>query len=125
MGGDIGAGVNGVNSANGTKGPATYPSHPLGPLSGVEITQSSRLVTESWPEGTLFQFKSVKLREPAKKELVPYLTAERAGGSLPSIDRRSDVLYYIRNTVSQILDIPRLFNMLSYFRINSTRPSST
>lgn len=84
---------------NGTK-KSTVPTHPLGPLTGDEISRSSRLVAQSWPEGTQFRFKSIKLREPPKAELFPYLEAEWAGKELPVIDRLSDVVYYIKNTVT-------------------------
>lgn len=88
-----------TNGVNGIK-KAKVPTHPLGPLTGDEISRSSRLVAQSWPQGTQFRFKSIKLREPTKTELVPYLEAERAGRELPAIERLSDVVYYIKNTVS-------------------------
>lgn len=75
-------------------------SHPLGPLSGAEISQSSALIKSQWPEGTKFQFKIVTLLEPPKTELVPYLAAEKAGQTPKPIDRKSQVVYYLRNTVS-------------------------
>lgn len=96
-GADTDAGVNGATRAD--KRAPSSPPHPLGPLSADEITGSSHLIAQSWPQGTLLLFKSLKLREPPKTKLVPYLAAERAGASLPAIDRRSDVLYYIKNTV--------------------------
>lgn len=75
------------------------PTHPLGPLTAAEITASTDFVRKSWPAETLFQFKVVTLKEPAKAELVPYLTAERAGTTpLPVIARRVFLAYYIRNT---------------------------
>lgn len=75
-------------------------SHPLGPLTAAEITQSSSLIQAQWPEGTRFQFKVITLLEPLKAELVPYLDAEKAGQSPKPIDRKSQVVYYLRNTVS-------------------------
>ncbi|KLU85592.1 copper amine oxidase 1 [Magnaporthiopsis poae ATCC 64411] len=78
--------------------PPACQAHPLGPLSGDEISRSSSLIRAAWPEGTKFQFKVVTLLEPAKAELMPYLVAERNGQSPSSIDRRSFVVYYIRNT---------------------------
>ncbi len=75
-------------------------SHPLGPLSGSEITRSSALIRGAWPAGTLFQFKVVTLLEPAKAAVVPYLAAQRKGETpAESIDRRAFVVYYIKNTV--------------------------
>lgn len=76
------------------------PSHPLGPLSASEITQSSDLIRSAWPENAGLYFKVITLREPAKKELVPYLAAERAGEAVPSIDRRAFVVYSLKGTAS-------------------------
>lgn len=76
------------------------PSHPLGPLTASEISKSSDLIRAQWPEGTKFQFKVVTLLEPPKAELAPYLQAERASRSIKPIDRKSQVVYYLRNTVS-------------------------
>ncbi|KAJ9145330.1 Amine oxidase [Pleurostoma richardsiae] len=87
-----------TNGATGTGKPAAYPAHPLGPLTGEEISQSSKLIKSQWPEGTLFQFKVITLQEPPKAELVPYLAAERAGEKPKDIDRKSFVVYYIKNT---------------------------
>lgn len=74
--------------------------HPIGQLTASEITESVKLIKSSWPAGTDIQFKAVTLEEPKKAELAPYLVAERKGDTLPVIERRSFVLYYIRNTVS-------------------------
>ncbi|CAG8961280.1 hypothetical protein HYFRA_00013559 [Hymenoscyphus fraxineus] len=73
--------------------------HPLGPLTASEITESSRLIKSLWPENTALQFKGITLQEPRKAELSPYLKAEHSSGqSTPTIDRRSFVVYYLRNT---------------------------
>ncbi|KAK3689665.1 copper amine oxidase [Podospora appendiculata] len=85
-------------STSATSSPPPYQPHPLGPLSAAEITQSSRLVKAAWPAGTDCHFKVITLLEPAKAELVPYLTAERIGQSPRDINRRAFVVYYIRNT---------------------------
>ncbi|KUI59977.1 Copper amine oxidase 1 [Cytospora mali] len=84
-------------SVNGTD-KKSITSHPLGPLTAAEITQSSDLIKAQWPEGTKFQFKVVTLLEPLKDELVPYLDAEKAGQSPKPIERKSQVVYYLRNT---------------------------
>lgn len=73
--------------------------HPLGPLTASEITESARLIKGSWPSKTDVHFKSITLQEPKKSELVPFLTAEHSGQRTPTIERKSFVLYYIRNTV--------------------------
>ena len=74
--------------------------HPIGPLTANEITRSVSLLKASWPSETDFHFKAVTLLEPAKAELLPYFQAERSGAAPAKIDRKSFVLYYIRNTVS-------------------------
>lgn len=89
---------------NGVRAKKPAPVHPLGPLSPEEISRSSQLLAQSWPEGTLFRFKSIVLREPTKAELLPYLDAEWSGKEPPSIDRLSDVVYYIKNTVCLLLN---------------------
>jgi Cu2+-containing amine oxidase len=89
-----------TTATDGAKAPPAYRSHPLGPLSADEITLGSSLLTNFWPAGTDVHFKAVTLLEPAKAELIPYLTAERAGQPKPDIDRRAFVLYYLRGTVS-------------------------
>jgi primary-amine oxidase len=74
--------------------------HPLGPLTAAEISESARLIKGLWPSNTDIQFKSITLREPNKADLTPFLAAEHAGQPTPNIERRSFVVYYIRNTVS-------------------------
>ncbi|PSS08945.1 hypothetical protein M430DRAFT_37100 [Amorphotheca resinae ATCC 22711] len=72
--------------------------HPLGPLTAAEISESARLIKGLWPSNTDIQFKSITLREPNKADLTPFLAAEHAGQPTPNIERRSFVVYYIRNT---------------------------
>jgi Cu2+-containing amine oxidase len=74
--------------------------HPLGPLTASEITESASLIKGLWPTNTNIQFKSITLQEPSKADLVPFLAAEHAGQQTPSVERRSFVIYYLRNTVS-------------------------
>lgn len=86
---------------------ALLPSHPLGPVTKAEISQSSALIRAQWPAGTLFQFKIITLLEPPKAQLVPWLDAVKAGKKPSPLDRKSTVIYYLRNTVSQNpLDTP-------------------
>jgi primary-amine oxidase len=74
--------------------------HPLGPLTAAEITESARLIKAFWPSNTDIHFKSITLQEPNKADLVPFLAAEHSGRPTPTVERKSFVLYYIRNTVS-------------------------
>lgn len=76
------------------------PNHPLGPLTAGEISESAKIIKSIWPENTNIQFKAITLQEPNKADLVPFLAAERARKSTPTIERRSFVVYYLRNTVS-------------------------
>jgi len=73
-------------------------AHPLCPLSSSEISLCAELIKAEWPEKVDLRFKVVTLEEPTKKTLVPYLEAEHTGKSLPNIERRAFVAYYLRNT---------------------------
>ncbi|EPE34296.1 Amine oxidase catalytic [Glarea lozoyensis ATCC 20868] len=74
------------------------PQHPLGPLTASEIKESSRLIKSAWPSDVNIQFKSITLQEPQKAELLHFLAAEHSGQATPTIERRSFVVYYLRNT---------------------------
>lgn len=74
--------------------------HPIGPLTAQEIAQSAALLRAFWPANTNLQFKTITLLEPPKAQLLPYLVAERAGQTPAPIERKSFLIYYIRNTVS-------------------------
>lgn len=88
-----------TTTTNGTHNKMAPLSHPLGPVTKDEISQSSALIRAQWPEGTEFQFKIVTLLEPPKAELVPYLDALKAGQTPKPLDRKTTVIYYLRNTV--------------------------
>ena len=75
--------------------------HPLGPLTPLEISESASLITALWPTNTSIQFKTITLYEPSKTYLTPFLIAERSGKPRPVVERKSFVVYYIRNTVSK------------------------
>ena len=81
--------------------------HPLCPLTSSEISLCADLIRAQWPLNVDLRFKVVTLEEPSKKSLVPYLEAEHGGKTVPSIDRRAFVAYYLRNTVSETLQIRR------------------
>ncbi len=103
--------------------------HPLGPLTAAEISESSRLLRSVWPGNTNLQFKAITLLEPPKAELLPYLDAEHKGKPVPTLARKSFVVYYIRNTVRSrdLRSIYMACNILTggHCRINSTRQSLT
>lgn len=73
--------------------------HPLGPLTADEIRESARLIKGLWPSNIDLQFKSITLQEPNKAELIPFLAAEHSSQQTPAIERRSFIVYYLRNTV--------------------------
>ena len=74
--------------------------HPLAPLSSPEITTCVHLVRGRSPQGTSLRFKAITLLEPEKKDVIPYLAAEREGKCPPHIARKAFVVYYITNTVT-------------------------
>lgn len=83
----------------GTPIPApAVPSHPLGPVTAVEITKSGEILQASWPTGTKLHYKAITLSEPPKSVLAPYLAAERAGEKPAPLDRKTLVIYYLKGT---------------------------
>ena len=88
----------------GRKGGTQALQHPIAPLTSSEIRESSSLIRECWPANTDVHFKTVTLQEPIKAELLPYLEAGRKGRKATPIERRSLVVYYIRNTVRKIIN---------------------
>lgn len=80
-------------------------THPLAPVNAAEIKQAVSYVRAQWPADTDLHFKCITLQEPAKKEVVPYLEAEASGTTVPQIDRRVLVTYYIRRTVRECLTL--------------------
>ena len=74
-------------------------AHPICALGPEEITYTAELIRSVWPENTDLRFKTITIEEPPKAQLLPYFEAERAGKSLPHIDRKAFTAYYIRNTV--------------------------
>jgi primary-amine oxidase len=76
--------------------------HPLGPLTSAEISESARLIKKLWPSDINLQFKAITLQEPNKADLAQFLAAEHAGLQVPSVERKSFVIYYIQNTVGVV-----------------------
>jgi primary-amine oxidase len=74
--------------------------HPLAPITANEIRDAVRLIRAQWPAKTDLHFKAITLQEPAKNEAVPFIEAEFNGGTLPHIDRKVFITYYLRQTVS-------------------------
>lgn len=100
--------------------------HPLGPLTAGEILQSSKIVKGLWPTEVTIQFKTVTLQEPEKAELVPFLNAEHSGSPLPKVDRKSFVVYYLKNTVSldDLAFAPICLPEWQWVRIGANDPSA-
>ena len=109
--------------SNGIHDLPAYQAHPIGPLSGTEIETSSTLIRQAWPTGTRFQFKVITLLEPAKAELIPYLDAERKGLKHRDIDRRAFVVYYLKNTVRNLVSI--CYWLTDLISTSYTKPWST
>src|SRR5947209_2707587 len=85
-----------------------FAAHPLCPLTASEISNTAQLIKNLWPSNADLLFKVITLEEPQKKHLVPYLDAEHAGKTVPRIDRKAFVAYYLKNTVR----FPPTFRMI-------------
>ncbi|KAL5337636.1 copper amine oxidase [Aspergillus crustosus] len=73
----------------------TTTTHPLDPLTPVEISLAAKIVRDAFPSSSLV-FRAITLVEPCKKSLIGYLDAERQGTSLPPPPPRvARVLYYL------------------------------
>jgi hypothetical protein len=81
------------------RAPKHFAAHPLCPLTASEISNTAQLIKALWPSHADLLFKALTLEEPQKKHFVTYLDAEHAGRTLPRIDRKAFVAYYLRNTV--------------------------
>uniref|UniRef100_A0A093VM82 Amine oxidase n=1 Tax=Talaromyces marneffei PM1 TaxID=1077442 RepID=A0A093VM82_TALMA len=69
--------------------------HPLDPLTPQEISLAAHIVRNSFPSNDLI-FRAITLWEPPKKELIPYLEAERLKEQPPSPPPRiAQVLFYV------------------------------
>lgn len=86
--------------------------HPLAPINGTEIQNAVALVRAQWPADTDLHFKAVTLQEPVKAEMLPYLEAEFSGSTLPKIDRRVFLTYYLRRTVSVLYTVHTCYQLL-------------
>ncbi|OAX82719.1 hypothetical protein ACJ72_02925 [Emergomyces africanus] len=58
-------------------------SHPFDPIRPDEVSLAAKILQESFP-GVSLRFKAIEVQEPIKKEVVPYLEAERLGTPLPA-----------------------------------------
>ncbi|OIW30441.1 amine oxidase [Coniochaeta ligniaria NRRL 30616] len=69
--------------------------HPLDPLTPQEISLATGIVRNHFPKVKLV-FRAITLSEPPKKELVPFLEAERLGNPHPyQLPRVAQVLVYL------------------------------
>ncbi|OQV00604.1 Copper amine oxidase, N2 domain-containing protein [Cladophialophora immunda] len=81
------------SSTEHAAGPSSL--HPLDPITANEIEETARLIKSKYAEGAV-HFKSISILDPAKKALLPYLAAERAGKSpLPTIPRRTKAVWVL------------------------------
>ncbi|KIX93918.1 uncharacterized protein Z520_10255 [Fonsecaea multimorphosa CBS 102226] len=73
-------------------------AHPLDPLSANDIQATAALIKSKYADGAV-HFKSISIVEPPKKILLPYLAAERAGGSvLPHLPRKTQAVWFLRGS---------------------------
>lgn len=77
--------------------------HPLSPLTAAEIKASAEVIKSLYIPGTGLLFKQITLLEPKKAQLAPYLDAQNQGKSVSQLDRKAFISYYIKNTVSLLL----------------------
>jgi primary-amine oxidase len=61
--------------------------HPFDPITPDEIRQAVRLLRGSI-EGIQLRFKLIDVNEPIKKDVIPFLEAERLGQKLPPTPTR-------------------------------------
>lgn len=85
-------------------------SHPLSPLTALEITTASQLLKACYPSTIKLQFKAITLQEPEKEKVIAFLDAEHNGTPPTPIKRRAFVPYYIRNTVRTSYLLPYSIN---------------
>ena len=106
--------------------------HPIAPLTIAEIDACRLAVEALYPADIKLMWKALTLREPDKSELAPALDAEAESKTLPAIDRKAFVAYYIRNTVSRpyrvghgrVTDVRRIYST-KVFTTSPRKPSST
>ncbi|KAF9891705.1 hypothetical protein FE257_003717 [Aspergillus nanangensis] len=70
--------------------------HPLDPLKPYEITQAATIVKNHFPGAKLI-FRVITLSEPPKKELIPFLQAEKLGKRHPVLPRVAQIQFYLDN----------------------------
>lgn len=70
--------------------------HPFDSVTDVEIVITSKLLKQMHGDACLF-FSQIDRLEPIKSEAIKYLDAERYGGKLPWIPRRTYAYYYVNN----------------------------
>lgn len=61
---------------------ATGPPHPFDPISAEEIKLAVRILEAAFP-GVSLRYKRIDIHEPAKKDVLPYIEAERLRRPLP------------------------------------------
>lgn len=78
---------------------STSPFNPLVPLTASEIHAATKLIKQQYLPNQALHFKVITLEEPAKKEVLAYFSAQKQGKSLPAVERKAFVCYYIRDSV--------------------------
>ena len=70
-------------------------AHPFDPITPAEIQLAVRILQASFPDAPL-RFKRIDVQEPIKKDVVPYIEAERLGQPLPRKPARILMAYFTR-----------------------------
>lgn len=69
--------------------------HPFDPITPAEVRLAVKILEASFP-GVNLRYKVIDVQEPSKKDVVPYLEAERLGISLPRKPARILMAYLHR-----------------------------
>lgn len=77
--------------------------HPFDPISAAEIRNATTILKASFPDVKL-RFKLIDVNEPIKKDVIPYIEAERLGNPLPPPPARIiQALFHSKNFFSIII----------------------
>jgi Cu2+-containing amine oxidase len=99
-----------MSGGSGSPDAPKLPFHAFSQLQADEIAAAKLLIEQQWPQGTSIHYKVLTLMEPDKDAALEYLAAEHANTTLPSLERRASLNYYIRNTVC-IVGVGRLLTV--------------
>lgn len=70
-------------------------AHPFDPITPAEIQLAVRILEASFP-GASLRYKRIDVQEPIKKDVIPYIEAERLRQPLPPKPARIIMAYFTR-----------------------------